>query len=78
MPFYAPECDSENFLAISEICKTPYFIGFSLHFQGGGPARNRTWTYGFGGHRPIHWTTGPCALRRRTKALPARFRLGKD
>ena len=25
----------------------------------GGPGWNRTTTYGFGDHRPIHWTTGP-------------------
>ena len=36
-----------------------------------GPARNRTWTYGFGGHRPIHWTTGPCCLRGGRQAYPA-------
>ena len=28
-----------------------------------GPEWNRTTTYGFGGHRPIHWTTGPMRLR---------------
>jgi hypothetical protein len=29
----------------------------------GGPEWNRTTTYGFGGHRPIHWTTGPGQVR---------------
>jgi hypothetical protein len=44
----------------------------------GGPDRNRTCTYGFGGHRPIHWTTGPDTLFRRGKAVTAGFRLGKE
>ena len=38
----------------------------SFNFQGfmaGGPEWNRTTTYGFGGHRPIHWTTGPAISR---------------
>ncbi len=39
--------------------------------QGGGPGVNRTRTYGFGGHRPIHWTTGPFALSGGRKPYPA-------
>ncbi len=43
-----------------------------------GPDRNRTCNYGFGDHRPIHWTTGPFYLSRRRKALGGRIGLGKQ
>jgi hypothetical protein len=44
----------------------------------GGPEWNRTTTYGFGGHRPIHWTTGPESLHSRWKGVTGRAGLGKD
>lgn len=48
-----------------------------LLFPAGGPDRNRTCTYGFGGHRPIHWTTGPVTLRGEGKPYPALHRLAR-
>jgi hypothetical protein len=49
--------------------------------ESGGPGWNRTTTYGFGDHRPIHWTTGPLQMRRlaaRAEVLPGPCRVGKE
>ena len=48
------------------------------HFWASGPGVNRTRTYGFGGHRPIHWTTGPDTHAGRTQPVSAPLRFGKD
>ena len=72
---------SGHFGAFWRIFRHAHFVDFqpesvsqlfdNERFPTGDPGRNRTCTYGFGGHRPIHWTTGPVALHGGHDPYPA-------